>query len=140
ELAMKFYRSSFLSGARKGYYNMDTVDDYYEYIINGIAKDQDYLEFREKIDYYQKFVDRNIGNKKAVQVNTMHTVKGLEYDTVIVYDPSDSNMFPEYRYIWERSARDHSLTVNEFKKGILNYDENYLATLASYATENNSER
>src|SRR5699024_827053 len=88
ELAMKFYRSSFLSGARKGYYNMDTVDDYYEYIINGIAKDQDYLEFREKIDYYQKFVDRNIGNKKAVQVNTMHTVKGLEYDTVIVYDSS----------------------------------------------------
>lgn len=140
ELAMKFYRSSFVSGARKGYYNMDTVDDYYEYIINGIAKDQDYLEFREKIDYYQKFVDRNIGNKKAVQVNTMHTVKGLEYDTVIVYDPSDSNMFPEYRYIWERSARDHSLTVNEFKKGILNYDENYLATLASYATVNNSER
>lgn len=138
--AMDFYRDSFVSGARKGFYNIDAVDDYYNYIINDFAKGLTYAEFKEKINYNQRFVDRNLGNKKAVQVATMHTVKGLEYDTVVVYDPSDADMFPEYRGLWEKGARWENTTENEFKKGVFNYNQTYLDRLAYFASESNSEK
>ena len=138
--AMDFYRDSFVSGARKGFYNMDSVNDYYNYIVEDFARGLTYAEFKEKVNYNQRFVDRNLGNKKAIQVATMHTVKGLEYDTVVVYDPSDADMFPEYRGIWEKGARWENTTENEFKKGVFNYNQTYLDRLASFASESNSEK
>ena len=138
--AMDFYRDSFVSGARKGFYNMDSVNDYYNYIVEDFARGLTYAEFKEKVNYNQRFVDRNLGNKKAIQVATMHTVKGLEYDTVVVYDPSDADMFPEYRGLWEKGARWENTTENEFKKGVFNYNQTYLDRLASFASESNSEK
>src|SRR5699024_7237260 len=79
----------------------------------------------------QRRIDKNLGNKNAVQLATMHTVKGLEYDTVVVYDPSDSEMFPDFRVDWLSASFSLGVTEKELKTRVFNYDDEALNTLAS---------
>lgn len=129
--AMDFYYESFRSGARKGFYNIDLIDDYYNYIVNDIAVGKSYIEFKSRIEHYQQLIDRNLGNRKAVQLATMHTVKGLEFDTVIVYDPSDTEMFPEFRSVWEIVARQKGVTEKEVKKQVFRNNADYLSMVSN---------
>lgn len=138
--AMSFFYDSFRNGAKKGFYNMGAVEDYYHYIVDSIAKDISYTEFKEKINYYQQYVDRNIGNKKAIQVVTMHTVKGLEYDTVVVYDPSDVEMFPEFRGLWEKASQRLGKNLKDFRKMVFSYDKRSLELLAMLANDSGSNK
>lgn len=138
-LAMEFYRSTFRSGARKGFYNMDNVIDYYDYIIEGVAEGMTYREFKDRVDRNQSMVDRNLGNKKAIQIATMHTVKGLEYDTVVVYDPNDSEMFPDFRWVWDSASRSKGVTVNDFKKGVFNFNQEYMEEMVDIINSTKNE-
>lgn len=131
KLAMGLHRGSFLSGANKGYYNMSLIEDYYRYIVEGISKGVDYHEFIAGIDANQRRIDKNLGNKNAVQLATMHTVKGLEYDTVVVYDPSDSEVFPDFRVDWLGASFSLGVTEKELKTRVLDYDDEALNALAS---------
>lgn len=107
KLAYSLVEHQYISGAKRGFYNLDTVRDTYNYILE-IAEGKDYHAFIDECNQIKVQLSANIGRKKVVNIFTIHGVKGLEFKKVYLYNPID-----RYFLRSKHKGNNHSLETEE---------------------------
>lgn len=83
--------------AAKGFGNLDQIIETFIYMTKS-AKGLTYQQYQAKEIQKGMFVKSFIGTNHAIKIQTIHSVKGLEYDTVFLMG-LDNNIFPNERHI-----------------------------------------
>lgn len=102
-LAYSLVEQQYINGSKKGLYNIDTVRETYNYILD-IAQGKTYHEFKDDCERIKVQLSSNIGRQKVVNIYTMHGVKGLEFKNVYIYNPID-------RYLLRAKHKGHALDI-----------------------------
>lgn len=102
-LAYSLVEQQYINGSKKGLYNIDTVRETYNYILD-IAQGKTYHEFKDDCERIKVQLSSNIGRQKVVNIYTMHGVKGLEFKNVYIYNPTD-------RYLLRAKHKGHALDI-----------------------------
>lgn len=88
KLAYSLVEDHYISGSRRGFYNIDTVRETYDYILQ-IAHGHTFHGFIEANKEVKQQMGYYIQREKVVNIYTMHGVKGLEFKNVYIYNPID---------------------------------------------------
>src|SRR5699024_9411653 len=88
KLAYSLVEDHYISGSRRGFYNIDTVRETYDYILQ-IAHGHTFHGFIEANKEVKQQMGYYIQRDKVVNIYTMHGVKGLEFKNVYIYNPID---------------------------------------------------
>lgn len=90
-------REYYMKLARDGYGNYDTTNEIVRYIAN-CAGEQTYMEFRRKEAEKEMFLHSYMGVPNTIKISTLHSVKGLEFDSVYLVG-LDNNIFPNEAHV-----------------------------------------
>lgn len=91
KLAYSLVKEHYVSGSRRGYYNMARINESYEYMLS-IADNLTYNEFLDNNKKVKAKLDAQIGRNQTISIYTMHGVKGLEFKNVYIFNATDNYM------------------------------------------------
>lgn len=108
-LAFSLVDNHYQSGARKGFYNYETVRETYDYIYS-IARGCQYTEFLERVQQIEVEISTYINQPKTIKIQTIHGVKGLEFKNVYLFNPTDRY------FLRTQSSENPLLTMEEERR------------------------
>ena len=91
KLAYSLVKEHYVSGSRRGYYNMARINESYDYML-GIADNLTYNEYLDNNKKVKAKLDGQIGRGQTISIYTMHGVKGLEFKNVYIFNATDNYM------------------------------------------------
>ena len=90
-LAYSMVKDHYISGSRRGYYNLSRIKETYDYMLE-IAKNRTYTDFIDKNNHVKAKLNQQIGRTQTLGIYTMHGVKGLEFKNVYIFNATDNYM------------------------------------------------
>ena len=99
-------REYYMRLADNGFGNYDTVNTLIRYIAN-CAGELTYDEFQRKEAAKEMFIHSCLNVPNTIKISTLHSVKGLEFDSVYMVG-LDDNIFPNeshVEYLWQKSQK-----------------------------------
>lgn len=95
--AWKLLRDDYRRMAKAGFGNMETTQEIVKHMLN-ISKGLTKTEFLELEKKKEMRIDLWEGSDEALRIDTIHSVKGLEFGTVFIYGVDDT-VIPNEKYI-----------------------------------------
>lgn len=91
QLAYSLVKDHYISGSRRGYYNMSRINESYEYMLD-ISANLTYNEYLDTNKKVKAKLNGQIGRNQTISIYTMHGVKGLEFKNVYIFNATDDYM------------------------------------------------